>query len=58
MKTLTNEEIITIIENCKNSCDDGNNCPLFKECYYYFTGDKIGSTLETSDTKKEKYNEK
>ena len=50
MKTLTNDEIIYILENvcncteCRNLC-----CPLADECLYYFTGEKCGSALEEED---------
>lgn len=54
MKTLTNEEIIFIIENV---CEEGRkclaNCPLKKECLYHFTGEKCGSALETPDKEKD-----
>lgn len=50
MKTLTNEEVIFIIENV---CEQGRkcleNCPLQKECLYFYTGEKCGSALETVD---------
>ena len=50
MKTLTNEEIIFIIENV---CEEGRkcfkNCPFTKECLYYYTGEKCGSALERQD---------
>lgn len=53
MKILTTAEIIQIVENC--TTDDATNtyceayCPLFKECYYYYTGEKCGSALEQED---------
>lgn len=53
MKTLTNEEIIYLIDEVctritKNSqvCD---NCPLAAECLHYFTGENCGSTLENNE---------
>ena len=49
MKTLTNQEIIWCIENCKNQdAEICNNCPLINECLYYYTGEKCGSVLEST----------
>ena len=51
MKTLTNQEIIWIITHCEKLSHDGceNNCPLFAECYYYWSGEKCGSALEKEE---------
>ena len=49
MKTLTNEEVIFIIENC-SACSGSvicENCPLVTECLHYYTGENCGSCLET-----------
>lgn len=47
MKTLTNEEIIKIIDHCNytesNYCE--RECPLFKECLYYYTGDHLEDNI-------------
>lgn len=55
MKTLTNEEIIFIIENV---CEQGrkclDNCPLAAECLHYFTGEDCGSALENDEREEEK----
>lgn len=55
MKTLSNEEIIFIIENV---CDQGrkclDDCPLAAECLYYYTGEKCGSALEKGDKENER----
>lgn len=51
MKILTNEDIITIVSNCKETnsfyCD--THCPLFLECLHYYTGDNCNSALEKED---------
>lgn len=50
MKTLTNSEIVFLLEACGvNDCKEAEcekYCPLSKECYYHFTGEKVGSCLE------------
>lgn len=49
MKTLTNKEIIKIINHCNyTECDYcENECPLFKERLYYYTGDHLeGNVLK------------
>jgi hypothetical protein len=45
MKTLTNDEIIFLLDHCagSNHCED---CPLVAECLYYYIGEKNGSVLE------------
>ena len=54
MKTLTNEEIISIIENvCEHTPKCFVECPLVKECLYYYTGEKCGSALESQDEEKD-----
>ena len=51
MKLLTNTEVIYILQRCNSEeaapkeCE--NNCPLFKECLYYWTGEECGSAFET-----------
>lgn len=54
MKTLTNEEIITIIEHCgvMTSCSE-DSCPLFKECFHYYTGEEWESALEDGESVEE-----
>jgi hypothetical protein len=52
MKTLTNDEIIQIVNNCLRSeeahyCE--LHCPLFKECLHWYTGEECGSALEQGD---------
>lgn len=50
MKTLTNDEIIFLIERCEgdgvHGCDE---CPLAAECLHWFTGENCGSALEKED---------
>lgn len=41
-KNLTFQQVITLIEQCKFYADSDhicNECPLFGECLYYYTGD-------------------
>ena len=50
MKTLTNEEVIYLLERCgaeQNKCIP--NCPLWKECLHYFMGEDTGSCLEEKE---------
>lgn len=53
MKTLTNEEIMYLLEKCevrdckRNECV--SKCPLWKECLHFFSGEKIGSCLEEKE---------
>lgn len=50
MKTLTNAQIITMINRCSaGSRDECENCPLGDECLYYFTGEECESVLESRD---------
>ena len=51
MKTLTNAEIIQIVENCYRGDEEEIyycmlNCPLSRECRYWFTHQRCGSVLE------------
>lgn len=48
MKTLTNDEIIALLENCGVAVCN-KNCPLAKECLYYYTGEECGSALESEE---------
>lgn len=55
MKTLTNDEIMWMIDHCgvepsaENEEPICQHCPFDKECYYYYTGDPCGSVLEVND---------
>lgn len=50
MKTLSNTEVVLLVEMCNvyncNQAKCEKYCPLWKECYYHFTGEKVGSCLE------------
>ena len=51
MKTLTNEEIIQLIEQCGVAvCEKVPNCPLKDECLHYYTGENCGSALEEKES--------
>lgn len=51
MKTLTDDEIIYILDNLCNFTYEEKciNCPLQKECLHYFTGEDCGSALENNN---------
>ena len=49
MKTLTNDEIIYILELCRYADCKSEDCPLWKECLHYFTGEECGSALEVEE---------
>lgn len=53
MKTLSNEQIIYLLEHCNND-EAGNEecegkCPLFNECLHYWTGEECQSALEEEE---------
>lgn len=53
MKTLTNEEVLYLLVRCevkdcqKNKCVP--NCPLWKECLHFLSGENFGSCLEEEE---------
>jgi hypothetical protein len=50
MKILTNDEVIEIVGLCRGCNGEiAENCPLVKECFYYYTGEKCGSCLESEE---------